>query len=80
MPDDPFPLQAVNAASSAALWTAHEGAAVPARLAYGEAATKIEVDLPVGADVLPEQRGQAAPVGRAQQPFPFGLGQDVLQH
>ncbi|WP_425465233.1 glycosyl hydrolase 115 family protein [Nonomuraea diastatica] len=40
----------------------------------------IQPYLAVGLDVLPEQRGQPAPVGGLEQRGPLGVGQDVLQH
>jgi hypothetical protein len=51
-----------------------------ARAADTEACAHVKADLAVGADVLPQQRGQAAPVGRAGHPGPFLLGGDVLEH
>ena len=45
-----------------------------------KACSHVKADLAVGADVLPEQRGQAAAVGRAEHGGPCLLGEDVLEH
>src|SRR6266851_1611441 len=50
------------------------------RLSDGQAASKVERDLAVGAHVLPEQRAEPPPVGQGQQGGPFGFGQDLLKH
>src|SRR5262249_13847933 len=51
-----------------------------ARAADGEPGLHVETDLAVGPDVLPEQRGQPAPVGGSEHGRPLLLGQGVLQH
>ncbi|MEU0691162.1 hypothetical protein [Streptomyces uncialis] len=45
-----------------------------------EAGVHVEVDLAVRAHLRPEQRGQAAPVGRREKLGPLGFAEDVLEH
>ncbi|GAA1932888.1 Uma2 family endonuclease [Streptantibioticus ferralitis] len=46
----------------------------------GQARGKVESDLAVRAHMGPEQRSQAAPVGRGEQAGPLRLAKDVLKH
>ncbi|MDX6315717.1 MAG: hypothetical protein QOF44_5181, partial [Streptomyces sp.] len=45
-----------------------------------QATAEIKVDLSLRADVLPEQGGRTAPVGRAHHVGPFRFGQHMLEH
>jgi hypothetical protein len=51
-----------------------------ARTSDPEACAHVKADLAVRADVLPEERGQPAPVGRPEHPGPLLLGEGVLKH